>query len=426
MKMKRLLAIILLAICVGATGCASEETNVGLEKETTKKADVDRMASAKAAAEEEKTVAEEMPEEKAAEVIEAEEEVNYRKGYSYFLPTRVKDGIEHGLGFNMPKDYMYNTNESSNAKLVFNNGNEIITVDRNEWYAERYNNYLETGEWEAVWEEKIDKVQDVETLYGTVHVLSGYSELLECTIDNCLLDYDGDMWLIERKQAENAQDIETIIIEMFIPSDKATSNENETNEKAASEVSEDRVKSVRVDLAEMNYTYYLGEIDYVHNIDSFKINQIFGFNIPEGYKEWTSRTSSPEEMPELVTYNMVGVSNNNTGESMYIGLPENTYYLKKFLSSDEYTEGEEIEDFNFGSYTLNELEKGGIVESVYGTARVIYQTATNVDFGNVVKTEIVVFNVNNHDILISYEYPDDETASFEGVLEKILPEMLGQ
>ena len=29
---------------------------------------------------------------------------------------------------------------------------------------------------------KIDKVQDVETLYGTVHVLSGYSELLACTI----------------------------------------------------------------------------------------------------------------------------------------------------------------------------------------------------------------------------------------------------
>ena len=81
MKMKRLLAIILLAICVGATGCASEETNVGLEKETTKKADVDRMASAKAAAEEEKTVAEEMPKDYMYNTMEAvweEKLIKYR------------------------------------------------------------------------------------------------------------------------------------------------------------------------------------------------------------------------------------------------------------------------------------------------------------------------------------------------------------
>lgn len=228
--------------------------------------------------------------------------------------------------------------------------------------------------------------------------------------------------MIERKRTENSQDIKELIKEILTPKDKTSSKEKGKSTKM--EVSEDRVKSIRVNLEETNYGYYLGEIDYVHNIDSFKLKKIFGVNIPEGYREGNTAYSQPEGMPDLIAYEKIGFYN-DAGESIQIGFPENAYYLKKFLSSNEYEEGEEIEEYGLGWFlSLNMLEKGNMVETAYGSARIIYQTATDNYSGNTVKCEIVVFNINNHDIVISYQYHDGETASFENKIEKLLPELL--
>ena len=198
----------------------------------------------------------------------------------------------------------------------------------------------------------------------------------------------------------------------------------QSNETEQDKVSEDKVSPVRIDMTTTNYEHYLGEIDYVPQTDSFKANQLFGFNKPEEYKEAGSASRSVEEMPDVIVYTESDFSNQITGESIIVGMPENANYLKRFINRDIFTSGEEISDINYSKYILDNLEKGGSIDTIYGTTRIVYQTATNSYSGNVEKSELALFNVNGCDILIKYIYPTGGEASFEGNLEKVLAEMV--
>lgn len=178
----------------------------------------------------------------------------------------------------------------------------------------------------------------------------------------------------DNKQEDNSQKVENYQTE---ETDAELIEKAQTNEVEQNKVSEDKVSSVRIDMATTNYEYYLGEIDYVPKTYSFKANQLFGFNKPEGYKESASVTSSVEEMSDVIVCTENTFSNHNTGEVIIVGMPENVYYLKKFINRDEYTNGEEISDLGIFEYNLDKLEKGGSIDTIYGTTRIIYCCSAN-------------------------------------------------
>ena len=416
--MKRNKVVMLCALCIGIllTGCGdkSEPTTEHITENEVETSEVtaDNNEQDSSVQNDEKNV-------NAGDMKEGDED--REKGYTYFMKTRFKDGITYGLGFNAPQDFEYNENESSSSKTILNKGNEQISVDRNGWYYEIYNSYKETGEWNGLWEEEIRDTQEVESIYGTILVITGYSSLIECNVDSCFLDYDGDMWLIQRKQAENTRSIEDILDEMFTPTEN-----DRLSEESQDAMNEDTSSPVSIDMSTTDFSYYLGEIEYVPDIDSFEVERVFGFNMPEEYDERGSAASNLETEPDLITYREFYFSNRITGDYISVGMPENLYYIKKFIDDDVYNVGEEFRDLGVNMYTLDTLEKGKTVDTMYGTTQIIYQAAINSFSGNVEKSELALFNVNNHDVLIKYTYSIEDDTPVKGTLEKILPEMVAE
>ncbi len=142
-----------------------------------------------------------------------------------------------------------------------------------------------------------------------------------------------------------------------------------------------------------------GEYDYIISPEMEKVEGIFGYNVPDGYTDAGEGNIKGEK------------------ENIYIqfmseeGFPD----LANFLDTGTFDEGDD-------EYCkIVSMEDCGTMETIYGTARIVYQHSYWDSLAQNDAMEYVIFNANGYDVVIYCYY--DEMSEYRGALKELIPIM---
>ena len=158
-----------------------------------------------------------------------------------------------------------------------------------------------------------------------------------------------------------------------------------------------------------NIIFY-GEYDFVIAPYDLYGDGFFGCVVPEGYIISENSTSH---------INGDGLDLSGEKENIYVRFMSEKSYpeLINFLSTGTFEEGDNE------YYKVIAMEDCGTMETIYGTARIVYQKNLW-SYGGEDAIEYVVFNVNGYDVVIGCYY--EEPGEYREALKEIVPIIIGK
>lgn len=319
-------------------------------------------------------------------------------------------GTDAWLEFNVPNGFYYNENCSHIMSVVLEQADsEKITIEfANSQYMDMLETYMNSGTWNGIYDEQIEAVSDIDTLYGPAKLLSGHRNENKA-IEHCYLDYEGCSWHIERIKGENAKPLEDVLNEMFTGKEEISQAENMHY----------KIDKINRTLLDDEYEYYLSENRYVSGENRYEVQNILGFNHIEGYDLHGTRTGSVDGVESYQGYEFTNYDGNNL--TLYY-TEYGIAHLKEVLTTGNGIYNLKLNDNN----TLVSVEHKETLETPYGQAHILYQVKKSGEYN--AENEFVILYVNDFEIIITFDYysSDYSVLGYQGELAHIIPNMFAE
>lgn len=359
-------------------------------------------------------VASEEQGQKADDVVRQEQEEGQAEGspdYEYRLDFKNDTKV----GINAPEGYEVHESQEGVFYHFINTRNTTFAVSpQTEGYViDAYNKYLETGEWNGVYDFAVETFVSERTVdfpEGTAMIITATDEF-NTVQEHCYVSVGENLIYISRsmyseEEAAKEETMEEIIQQLF----------------AKKEVAEckNSIQNVEFEITEGQYEHYLREF-------GSNTKDVLGFNFP--FEDFT-RQDEPFEY-EGVKYNVSYEFANADNDLLTITMVSNlgqTYssvaLIRQYLKSEEYpTELTNLLNYEYAN--LIEMKKGPVIETSYGKINIVYSLWRAPS--TVCIKEVALFMVNGEEFIVTYEdmqgTPETTLDTYEGTLETMLPAM---